>query len=166
MVNNITFAVDLWRLAASRRCIQGVLPLSQFRRLQSVLVDAAGECAYTLEFDYSQPLRLSTLHVELCAQLPLRCQRSLSRFIFPVTVKQTLGLIRHDSEESGLPPEYEPLLVPEHGCLSLADVVEDELLLAVPIVPVALGSEPVLPSADEAVQLPANPFAVLAGLKT
>lgn len=166
MVKNITAAVDFWRLAASRSCFEGVLQLSQLRRLRSVLIDAEGECGYTLKFDYSQSLRLSLLHVDLRAQLPLRCQRSLSRFIFPVTVKQALGMIRHDSEESRLPPGHEPLLVPEHGCLPLADVVEDELLMAVPIVPVAPGSEPVLPCADEGVSLQPNPFAVLAGLKT
>ena len=47
-----------------------------------------------------------------------------------------LGLIRQERDEAGLPPDCEPLLVAEDGRLNPADVIEDELLLALPLIPV------------------------------
>ena len=75
----------------------------------------------------------------------LRCQRSLQPFVLPARVEQTLGLIREEAEEAGLPPGYEPLLVPEDGRIVPIDLVEDELILALPVVPVALDSGPLWP---------------------
>jgi uncharacterized protein len=59
------------------------------------------------------------------------------------------------------------LLVPDDGMLRPADLVEDELVLAVPLVPVAPGSEAVeqdWPATEEEMSK-ANPFAALAALK-
>ncbi|MFR0657001.1 hypothetical protein SB719_20880, partial [Pantoea sp. SIMBA_079] len=64
-------------------------------------------------------------------------------------------------------PEYEALLVPEDGMLAPAAMVEDELILAVPVIPVAPGSElverdwPVTAEEETCV----NPFSGLAALK-
>ncbi len=99
--------------------------------------------------------------------LPLTCQRSMQRFLLPVKVTQRLGLIRDEDEESSLPEEYEALLVPEDGQLRPLDLVEDELVLAVPVVPLSPDGEAVdqdwAPSEEETKK--ANPFAALAALK-
>ena len=76
-------------------------------------------------------------------------------------------LIRDEAEEAALPEEYEALLVPEDGMLRLLDLVEDELVLAVPAVPVDPGSVAVdrdWPVPEEELAK-ANPFAGLASLK-
>ena len=107
------------------------------------------------------------MELQLEAELPLQCQRSLNRFLLPVRIGQRLGLVRDEADEAGLPPDYEPLLVPEDGQLQLLDIVEDELVLAVPPVPVAPGSEAVerdWPAQEEELAK-ANPFAALASLK-
>ncbi|MFZ2237646.1 MAG: DUF177 domain-containing protein, partial [Dokdonella sp.] len=80
---------------------------------------------------------------------------------------QQLGLIRDESEESALLPEYEALLVGADGHLDLVDVIEDELILALPLVPTRPGG-PLehIELADDEMQSPqANPFAALASLK-
>jgi uncharacterized protein len=87
-------------------------------------------------------------------------------------VDTRLGLIRPERDEAGLPPDCEPLLVAEDGRLNPADVIEDELLLALPLVPVNpdsrlpdevtghdLAEDPVGEGHSE------NPFAVLRELK-
>ncbi|HEU4814380.1 MAG TPA: YceD family protein, partial [Xanthomonadaceae bacterium] len=101
------------------------------------------------------------------AQLPLECQRSLRRFELPVRLVQRLGLIRDEAEEAGLPEGYEPLLVPDDGMLRPAELVEDELILAVPVVAVAPGTDAMEQEwpADEAEEQQASPFAALAALK-
>ena len=46
--------------------------------------------------------------------------------------------IEDESEEAALPQGYEPLLIAD-GQVNLADVIEDELILALPVVPLKPG---------------------------
>lgn len=156
-------------MVAARRGVEGRLPLSALTRLRDSLVDAEGEVSFSIEFD-QDALKVPYAELRVDAELPLQCQRSLQRFLLPVHIEQRLGLIRSEAEESALPPGYEPLLMPEDGMLRTVELVEDELILAVPVVPVRPGSEAVEHDwpAEEAgtseVERP-NPFAALAALK-
>lgn len=153
-------------VAAGRR-FEGCFPLSEMTRLGGSLADADGHCRYALEFGRDDALQVAFAELTIDAGLPLVCQRSLGRFVFPVASVQRLGLIRHEDEEAALPPGYEALLVPEDGQLRPRDLVEDELVMALPVVPVAPDSEPVdrtWPAGEEE-QRAASPFAALASLK-
>ncbi|TXK66056.1 YceD family protein [Alkalisalibacterium limincola] len=158
--------LDAKRMIASRRIFEGSLPLASFERLQPFLDDAEGECRYRLEFD-TDALGIRYLEIRVQASLPLRCQRTLQRFEFLVDAVQRLGLISNEADEAGLPEGYEPLLVDADAMVHPAQLVEDELILAVPVIPVAPGTEAVVldvpPSADE--KAAANPFAALSALK-
>lgn len=159
--------LDAWRMVAARRVFEGTLPLSSMTRLRDVLHDDEGVVGFTLEFDIDD-LQVPYVELRIDAALPLECQRTLQRFLQPVQVVQRLGLIREESDEAGLPEGYEPLLMPDDGMLRPADLVEDELILAVPVVPAMPGTEamekdwPV--QAEEKEQ--ASPFAALARLKS
>ncbi|MFT4249315.1 MAG: YceD family protein [Pseudomonas sp.] len=159
--------LDAWRMVAARRRFDGRIPLAQMQRLRGSLVDAEGECVYALEFGRDDLLGVAYVELSVDTELPLQCQRSLQRFLLPVKAVQRLGLIRDEAEEAALPPDYEPLLVPDDGMLRTADLVEDELVLAVPVVPVAPGSEAVeaewVPTEEDLGK--ASPFAALAALK-
>jgi len=155
-------------MASARRILEGRLPLSALPRLCSALFDRQGEVCFRLSFDREA---LAGAYVELALEtrLPLQCQRSLRRFEFPVQLRQRLGLIRDEAEEAGLLPGYEPLLVPENGELRAADVIEDELILAIPVVPMDPDAAPEHqdwppPSSAPEPQRP-HPFAALAALK-
>ncbi len=153
-------------MVAARRSFEGRLPLSSMTRLQGLLNDTDGEARYTIEFD-QDALRVPYVELRIEAQLPLVCQRSLQRFLLPVSLVQRLGLVRDEADEAALPPDYEALLVPEDGMLHPADLVEDELVLAVPVVPVNPESDAVerdWPAQEEELAK-ANPFAALASLK-
>lgn len=153
-------------MVAARRQFEGRVPLSALSRLEGSLADVEGECGFTLEFG-QDALQVPFVELTLDAGLPLVCQRSLERFVFPVQTVQRLGLIRDEADEAALPPGYEPLLVPEDGTLRPLDLLEDELVLALPVVPVAPGSEPVEGTwaGTEEEQMAASPFAALAALK-
>ncbi|MEQ4574502.1 MAG: DUF177 domain-containing protein [Gammaproteobacteria bacterium] len=167
MSANVPELVDAWRMVAARRRFDGRIPLAQMERLRGSLVDAEGECAYSLEFGRDDMLGVAYAELSVDTELPLQCQRSLQRFLLPVKTTQRLGLIRDEAEEAALPPDYEPLLVPDDGMLRPADLVEDELVLAIPVVPVAPGSEAIeaewAPTEQELGK--ASPFAALAALK-
>lgn len=160
-------AVDAWRMVAARRGFEGRVALSALPRLQGLLHDAQGEASYSLEFDRDALLQVPYVQLRIEADLPLLCQRSLERFLFPVRMTQRLGLVRDEAEESALPPDYEALLVPGDGQLHPLDLVEDELVLAVPVVPVNPDAPEVQaewPAREEEVAS-ANPFSALATLK-
>ena len=162
--------LDAWRMVAARRGFEGVLPLASMTRLRDSLVDAEGEVRVSIEFD-RDTLRVPYAELRIEAELPLECQRSLQRFLFPVQLVQRLGLIREEADEAGLPDGYEPLLLPKDGMLRTAELVEDELILAVPVIAVAPGTEAMEADwpagADEGIgeNAASNPFAALAALK-
>lgn len=159
-------------MVAARRGVEGRLPLSTLTRLESSLLDTEGDVRFALDFDRDS-LQVPYVELRIEAELPLECQRSLERFLLPVKIVQRLGLIRDEAEEAALPPGYEPLLVPENGELRTTELVEDELILAVPVVPVSPGSEAVerdwpvtQTEQDELSKSSANPFAALSALKS
>jgi uncharacterized protein len=160
--------LDAWRQVTARRGFEGRVPLASLKRLAGMLVDPEGDVRFSLEFDRDS-LGIAYVALEVATELPLQCQRTLERFLLPVAIDQRMGLIRDESEEPGLPPGYEPLLVPDSGELHALDLVEDELILAIPVVPVMPGTEAIErewadgPAGSEPGR--PNPFAALAGLK-
>lgn len=153
-------------MVAARREFEGRIPLAAMTRLRDGLLDCDGEARFELVFA-TDALKLPFAELRIEAELPLECQRSLRRFLFPVRLVQRLGLIREEADEAALPPDYEALLVEPDGMLRPADLVEDELILALPVVPMSPDAEAVeqtfLPTAEETAR--ANPFAALAGWK-
>jgi len=139
--------------------------VSAFSRLGEVVASPEGDVTYELDFGRDD-LGIAYVAVRAKASLMLVCQRSLEPFALPVEVDARLGLIVEEREEAALPPGYEPLLLEEDGKLDPIATIEDELLLALPLVPVnpdhelpeeITGTEEDIPS-DEP---PDNPFAAL-----
>ena len=159
--------LDAWRMVTARRLFEGRLPLSELSRLREALVDAEGDCRYEMEFGRDD-LDLPYVEIRAEADLPLQCQRTLERFLHPVRVHQRLGLITDESQEAALPEGMEPILLDATGELNPAGLVEDELILAIPVVPIDPRSTEVEAEwpADVDEEPKTNPFAALAALKT
>ena len=156
--------LDAWRMVAAQREFHGRIPLAAMARLRDSLLQPEGEARYVLGFG-TDALKVPYADLRIEAELPLECQRSLQRFLLPVRLEQRLGLVRDEADEAALPPGYEALLVEADGILKPAELVEDELILALPVVPVSPEAEAVerefAPTAEEIAQ--ANPIAALAG---
>jgi uncharacterized protein len=164
-------SLDAWRMVSARRSFEGTLPIAAMSRLREALAGSEGVVNFELDFGRDS-LGTSFVDVRAQADLLLTCQRTLEPFVLPVTVETRLGLIKAERDEAGLPPDCEPLLIAEDGRINPADVIEDELLLALPLVPV----NPESSIADEVTGLEPyddvvgegraeNPFAVLRELK-
>ncbi|MEP7096857.1 MAG: YceD family protein [Dokdonella sp.] len=158
--------VDIARQVQAQFTYKGSLPLASMRRLLGSLASSEGEVRYKVAFG-KDDFGISWLELIVEAGLPLVCQRTLETFMYPVSIDQRLGLIADEADETGLPEGYEPLLVPD-GHLAIADVIEDELILALPVVPMKPGA-PLdwNDGSDEASAdiEPVNPFGVLGSLK-
>lgn len=158
--------VDAWRMVSARRSFTGTLPVARLKRLRSLLAGDSGDVDYQLEFG-RDALGTAYLALQVRAEVTLLCQRTLVSFDTTLALDQRLGLIRDEADEAALPPGYEPLLALEPLCL--ADVVEDELLLALPLVPVSPGSEDAIEPwkavGESGEETPQHPFASLKILK-
>ncbi len=158
-------------MVAARRCFDGRLPLSAMARLRDLLADTEGEARFSLEFG-QDVLQVPFAELRVDVELPLVCQRSLERFLHPVSLLQRFALIREgdgdeEAVEASLLPDYEVLQLADDGLMRPAELVEDELILAVPLVPVQPGSESVERDWPVTVEdeVRTNPFAALAALK-
>ncbi len=156
-------------MVTARRLFHGTLPLTAMPRLLASVAGPTGTMSYDLEFGRDE-LGAAYLHVRADIPLTLICQRTLEEFVLLVHTDSRLGLITSEEEESGLPEGYEPLLITQDG-MRLRDVIEDELILALPLIPMKPGTED-LPETvwsdepGEVVEEPRkNPFAALGVLK-
>lgn len=168
MSADLPVSVDAWRAVAGRRVFEGKVPLAAFSRLRETLASAEGACVCRLSFD-RDAFGVAVVELEADAELTLICQRSLEPFLFPVSIRQRLGLVRDEKEELGLPGEVEPVLIGADGELKPLELVEDELILAIPVVPMGpeslIASLPIAVDDDEVDEPKQNPFAALAALK-
>ena len=162
MSRDFPASVDPWRLVDSGRGFNGTWPLDRLSRLMPMLAaPVEGEVTFTLQFGRDET-GVPVVDVTLQANVPLQCQRTLTRYIEPIEQTSRLGLLRDEAEDTSLPEAYEPLVVAE-GLVTLTDIVEDELILALPLIPAATddtveaGFGPASPEME-------NPFAVLSDL--
>jgi uncharacterized protein len=125
--------INPWQLAAENGRLNGELNLAGLPRLAAMPNHAGGTVSVTLVAGTDgQGVRF--IKGRLRTGVELVCQRCLGPLRLPLEVVISLGLVRGEAEFDRLPDEYEPLLVPEGG-IAVADLVEDELLLALPRIP-------------------------------
>jgi uncharacterized protein len=111
------------------------------------------------------------LHLQAKADLPLTCQRCMGPVIAPVEVDQWYRFVATEDIAMAEDDESEEDLLVMEPHFDLLAVLEDELLMALPLVPMheQCPQAPTLSAgetdiASESAEKP-NPFAVLAGLK-
>ncbi len=123
-----------WRIAAENGSLNGELALATLPRLTAAVDRADGMVAIALTAGIDgQEVRF--IKGVLRTEVELTCQRCLGLLRLPLEVTVRLGLAHDEAEIDRLPKEYEPLLIAEGGSLAVADLVEDELLLALPQIP-------------------------------
>lgn len=159
--------LDGARMVAEGREFSGALALARLSRLRPELASTAGSVRYRLRFG-TDPAGYRSLHVELHAELALQCQRTLDTYMQAVTVDVTLVLLDNERAAAALPATVDYLLL-ENGELQPALLIEDELLLALPLIPVKPDSEVVAYDTDAesagAREVAEHPFAALRALK-
>ncbi len=111
--------------------IQGKWPLNQLKRLNEVLQSDQGDVEVELKFDKQQHIPFITGHIR--CELQLRCERCMQDMTYPIEHDFKLGLVQNEQQADRLPDEFEPYLVEDEQNF-IADLLEDELLLALPLV--------------------------------
>jgi uncharacterized protein len=125
--------VNPWTAAEGQRQFAGSMALSQMLRLLPLLSSEDGLVRFELAFQLDQERR-PEIDIQVIAELPLICQRSLQQYLEPIRRQSVVIVVMTQAEQDLLPEAAEPVLV-EEGRIALKRLVEDELLLAVPLVP-------------------------------
>jgi uncharacterized protein len=159
--NNENF--DPYITAERGRSYKGTIPLCQFERLSDSIIDDQGEARYTLVF--AKEDRLYTVGGRVHANLYLTCSLCLEKMVLDVDSEIKLGIVSSLLEAERLPDEYEPLLVVDNQ-LKIIDIVEEELLLAIPIIPRHVECDINQFVDQHPTQHRNNPFSILAELKS
>jgi uncharacterized protein len=162
--------IDPWKAAEGQRMFGGTMPLKRMKRLSPLLASIEGETGFEVCF-YFDRQHNAMIKVTVKTDLILLCQRSLAPYKETVQRTSLLAVIRDLAEQDMLPANYEPMLH-EAGKLALLEVVEDELLLALPQIPknpavdeIELSTDgEVRPLCDDKEERLQRPFAGLAGM--
>ena len=167
MTDHLPDRLDLLAMAEAGRVLRGPVALASLERLLPALVSQDGELQVEMDLG-RDPDGTRYLAGTIQGTVQLECQRCLEAMVLPLDLKFRLGLVQDQEAARQLPDRYEALLVTAEPA-RVADIVSDEVLLALPIVPMhddraecrALMSEYQSPGGPQR----ENPFAVLAELK-
>lgn len=167
MSDRLEELIDPLSLATKGRSIEGRIPLAKLARLAPSLLSTEGEAEASLRFGIDEG-RMPNVSGHVRATLILQCQRCMQGMQYKVDSRIRLGIVTSRKAAESLPEYYDPLLV-SGAEIKAADIVEDELILALPIV--AMHEMTECPAGGkfqpqgEAEPKRENPFAVLAELK-
>jgi uncharacterized protein len=131
--DGIPLRVKASQAVTRREAFTGSLALAKLPRLAATLAEPTGELHVELQAmrdDEGQ----DWLHGEIRGRVPLTCQRGLHAFDWNCDVALSLALVGSEAEEQKLLKDAESYLV-EDDELPLRDLVEEEVLLALPMQP-------------------------------
>ena len=154
--------IDSQAFARDAGILEGDLAMADMPRVHDLLTEVSGGVHYRLKGRVGA-LGKAQLQLQLDGFIPLRCQRCMERLDFPLHVESTLELLESEADltQEDLEDDSRDFL-PAEKKLDVLALIEDEVLLALPIVPKHEACEPLVATRDEHEP---SPFAVLAKLK-
>ena len=132
MLYSSTQLIDPVRWANQGVAIKGGYSLATLDRLVPLLHTSEGEVTFALSFECNEEGR-RVVRGQIAAKLVLLCQRCLAPMIFSVDRVVSLCVAEDLAAVDRLPNTCEPLLL-EKGLVSVHTLVEDELILDLPVV--------------------------------
>ena len=134
MSGPFTDTIEPLALAAHGRIFEGTLALSGMSRLQSLICDSGNEVEFSLHFGVDEG-RTANIQGVIKSVLVLECQRCMGKMDFPVESRIQLGMATSPEAAERLPGKYDPLLLSGDE-ITIASIIEDELIMALPAVAV------------------------------
>lgn len=159
--------LDPRKYADQGRVIEGQLPVGELSRLQDLEDSLENLVQVALTFGRDEEGRCC-ITGQVSAVLSFPCQRCLAPVEYNVSSSVNVAVVWNEEQAKALPDALDPLIVSEKSLL-LSQLLEEELILAMPILAVHEVCPESLPVSTEPEDLEQpekeNPFAVLASLK-
>ncbi|HEY5719876.1 MAG TPA: YceD family protein [Gammaproteobacteria bacterium] len=124
--------MDVVALAAEGATATRRYRLREFPRLADVLAGSGGEAEARFRF-VQAAAEVAGCELEVRADASLRCERCLEPFVETLRSATRLAFVAGKRAAGGVPAGFEELALPS-GLVSLRELVEDELLLSLPLV--------------------------------
>jgi uncharacterized protein len=165
MSDDDEFLIHPERLSSKPTVLEGTFTPADLERLEESLANDAGELKYRITATLDKQRR-KVVSCIIEGFVFLTCQSSLDVFRYGISVDDRLVLVESESE---LPPveqesDAEDYLVADEP-LDIRDLVEDAVLLALPMVPRKPGLEEAKGGGERPAGQKESPFAALASLK-
>ena len=159
------FLIHPERLSAKPLVLEGRFSPGELERLEGSLANGDGELRYRVSACLD-PQRRKVLSCIIEGFVFLTCQATLEAFRHEISVQDRLVLVDRESELPAIGEESdeEDYVVADEP-LDIRDLVEDAVLLALPMMPRKPGVEATAEPADEPAAWKESPFAALASLK-
>jgi uncharacterized protein len=160
--------IDPRKFAHQGLDLQGDIAVSDLNRLASLVLDNAGEVKVVLEFGVDEERHRVITGEAQCA-VNVTCQRCLEPVEITLDAEINLAMVWDEERAKQLPKTLDPLILPE-GPADIYTIIEDELLLELPMVSyhdkdcieqTSFGDEEVVTETKSS----KNPFQVLEQLK-
>jgi uncharacterized protein len=157
--------IDPGKLSERPILFRGTVAPADLERLDDLVANGEGELRYEVTAQL-EPQRRKVVSCTIEGFVFLTCQVSLDTFRHPVSIRDRLVLVDSEAE---LPPIEEESETEDHvvvdGPLEVLDLVEDAVLLALPMMPRKPGSENVEAPESARGETRSSPFAKLSSLK-
>ena len=168
--------LNLKEFAQRGRELQGDVAVAALPRLAASLHgDASGLAGLRVHWELRGMLRDDAsgqaqplVRLRVRVELPLLCQRCLQTSWHRLDDSATLRLVDQEPELDAEELESDEEAFCARHPVDVAELIEDQLILALPLVPMHEECPQALPTRagpDAQQQAPASPFAVLAGLR-
>ncbi len=151
----------------------GEVPISSLPRCRDMAPED-GRLSYRLRFFEGQGVHPLAAEMEVEASLSLECARCRETVVQSVASASRLSFVFSEEQAEHVETEAEPVILGREGRVRPLDLIEDELLMAVPLMPVhdtpcgPISSDRPYESGQLAEPVDEgedNPFAALAALK-
>ncbi len=162
--------IEPYKLADRNITYESDIPLADFPRLQEALASKRATIHVKVAIKKGEQQQV-LMYLTIVASMELVCQRCLELMTFSTNATYQYMFIRDERDNVMLPEGYDVLEVATKDPFNLKVLVEDELLLALPIIPTHEINECQQPAATlkaepiESEVIRSNPFSVLAQLK-
>lgn len=151
---------------------QGELTLNDFPRLSELQDETHQQPPLAVSVDIQKKGEIIFLHLQTKGCFWQDCQRCLEPVAVDLSLDCLFGLLADDNHVALLDDDVEPILLSEviddKDKLWLLPLIEDELLVALPLSPKHDDCEMAVSQVGEVIEIieeKDNPFAMLAGLK-
>lgn len=166
----LPLTIDPKRAAQKQLDYVGYYPADCAVRLSESVVSIDSDIDATLSFAIDNQ-RLVVISGSASVEVTLACQRCNKEFKRVVYAQYCFCPVKDDEQAEALPDGYDPIEVDDFGEVDLLSLIEDEIILSLPIVPVheiehceVSEADMVFGKLPEEAEKP-NPFAILASLK-
>ncbi|NMP15567.1 MULTISPECIES: 23S rRNA accumulation protein YceD [unclassified Thalassotalea] len=126
--------IDPYKSAQRRLVVDGFFELCRFERLLGEADKATEHVNVVINFDVDEQ-GLIVISGKASTQVYLTCQRCNEPFEQELKVDFSFSPAKNEEKAGELPEHYDAVVLDENGEVNLRDLVEDELLVSIPLIP-------------------------------